>query len=292
MRTSELHKDQPILAFFAPSGANTTPFCQPTKRPFHDPTSCWVLVLFKNWRGQWFATTPLVSNVLLIIGFGYETMDIVEIISSVQTEMLFLGWARHHNGKDKVIDRPFIMLVSSSKINCQRRATLINQDMYLRPAFTAVGRIVSCCRSAQRSRDRFAVDCLPFPTNPALPIVEANHRLQDFVPDTLLLPRLESLMQNTAGNAEPIAVDRFPLAACPQNVPEAVDDSPIIGLRTPWPSFFARLRQILFDAAPQGTWDTEIVDIFRLLFILVFQDAPRWKFVFGQTNFPQGASFV
>jgi hypothetical protein len=49
---------------------------------------------------------------------------------------------------------------------------------------------------------------------------------------------------------------------------------------------------MLFDATPQGTWDTEIVDIFWLLFILVFQDAPRWMFVFGQTNCPQGASFV
>ena len=292
MRTSELHKSQPILAFLAPSGANTTPFCQPTKRPFHDPTSCGMLLRFRNGRWQRFATTPPVCNVFVIIGLGYETMDIIEIIPLVQTEMLFFRRARDHNGKDKVIDRPFIMLVSPSKMNCQRRATLVNQDVNLRPAFTAVGGIVSCGLSTQRSRDRFAVDSLPFPANPALPIVEANHRLQHLVPNTLLLPRLESLMQDAAGNAEPIAVDRFPLAACPQNVPEAVDDSPIVGLRTPWPSFFARFGQILFDSAPQGTWDSEIVDIFRLLFILVFQDAPRWKFVFGQTYFPQGASFV
>ncbi len=292
MRTSKLHKGQPILAFLAPSGANTSPLCQPTKRPFHDPTSCWVLVCLRNGNRQRFATTTPVRNVFLIIGFGYETMDIIEIIPFVQTEMLFFRRARDHNGKDKVIDRPFIMLVRTGKMNGQRRATLVNQDMNLRPAFTAVGGIASCCLSAQRSRDRFAVDSLPFPANPALPIVEANHCLQHLVPNTLLLPRLESFMQNTAGNAEPIAVDRFPLAACPQNVPEAVDDSPIVGPRTPWPSFFTRFGQMLFDAAPQGTGDTEIVDIFRLLFILVFQDAPRWKFVFGQTYFPQGASFV
>ena len=292
MRTSELHKDQPILAFFAPSSANTTPFGQPTKRPFHDPTPCWILLFFRNWCWQWFAASPSVSNVFLIIGFGYETMDIIEIIPFVQTEMLFFRRARDHNRKDEVIDRPFIMLVSPSKMNCQRCATLVNQDVNLRPAFTAVGGIVSCGLSAQRSRDRFAVDSLPFPANPALPIVEANHRLQHLVPNTLLLPGLEALMQDTAGNAEPIAVDRFPLAACPQNVPEAVDDSPIVGTRTPWPSFFARFGQMLFDSTPQGTWDSEIVDIFRLLFILVFQDAPRWKFVFGQTYFPQGASFV
>jgi hypothetical protein len=49
---------------------------------------------------------------------------------------------------------------------------------------------------------------------------------------------------------------------------------------------------MLFDAAPQGARDTEIVDIFGLWFILAFQDAPRWTFVFGQTDCPQGASFV
>ena len=104
---------------------------------------------------------------------------------------------------------------STGKMNRQRSAALVDQDMNLRPAFTAVGRIVSCCFSTQRSRYRFAVDSLPFPANPALPIVKANHRLQHLVPDTLLLPRLESFMEDTAGNAEPIAMDCFPLAAHP-----------------------------------------------------------------------------
>ena len=151
--------------------------------------------------------------------------------------------------------------------------------MNLCPAFTAVGRIVSSCFSTQRSRYRFAVDSLPLPANPTPPVVKANHRLQDLVPDTLLLPRLEPFMQDTAGNAEPISMDCLPLAACPQNVPEAIDDCPIVSPWAPWPSSVARFGQMLFDAAPQGAWDTEIVDIFWLLIILAFQDAPRWMFV-------------
>ncbi len=99
-------------------------------------------------------------------------------------------------------------------------------------------------------------------------------------------------MQDTAGNAEPIAMDCFPLAACPQNVPEAIDDRPIVSPWAPWPPFFDRFGQMLFDATPQGTRDTEIVDISWLLFILAFQDAPRWTFVFGQTDCPRDASFV
>ncbi len=50
--------------------------------------------------------------------------------------------------------------------------------------------------------------------------------------------------------------------------------------------------QMFFDSAPQWARDTEIVDIFWLLSILALQDAPRWTFVFGQTDCPQGASFV
>ena len=229
---------------------------------------------------------------LLIIGLRNETMDVIVIIPFVQTEMLFFRRSADHDGKDKVIDRPFIMLMSTGKMNRQRGAALVNEDMNLCPAFTAVGGISSRGFSAQRSGHRFAVDRLPFPANPALPIVKANHRLQDLVPGALLLPRLEPFMQDTAGDAEPISMDCFPLAACPQNVPEAVDDCPIVSPRSPWPSFLGRFGQVLFDAAPQGTWDTEIVDIFRLLFILAFQDAPRWTFVFGQTDCPQGASFV
>jgi hypothetical protein len=292
MRTSELHKGQPILAFLAPSGANAASFGQPSQRPFHDPTPCGVLLLLRNWFRQWLAATPSVGDMFLIIGFSNENMNIIKIITFVQTKMLFFCRARDHNRNDKVINRPFIMLFSAGKMNRQRGAALVNQDMNLCPAFTAVGRISSSSLSAQRSRHRFTVDSLPFPANPPPPIVKANHCLQDLVPDTLLLPRLEPFMQDTAGNAEPITMNCFPLAACPQNVPEPIDDCPIVDPRTPWPSFLERFGQMLFDAAPQGARDTEIVDTLWLLFILTFQDAPRWTFVFGQTDCPRGASFV
>ena len=292
MRTSELHKGQPIIAFLAPSGANTTPLAQPAKRSFHDPSSCRMLLLFRNWFWQWFAATPSVSDVFLIIGFGNKTVDIVEIIPFIQTKMLFFRRTRDHNRENQVINRPFVVLVSTGEMHRQRCTSLINQNMNLGTAFTPVSRIASRCFSAQRCRYRFAVDSLPFPANSALPIVKANHRLQHLVPDTLLLPGLEPFVQDTAGNTEPIAMDCFPLAACPQNVPEAVDDCPIVSSGASRPASFGRFGQMFFDATPQWSRDTEIVDILGFLFILVFQDAPRWTFVFGQTNCPQGASFI
>ena len=292
MRTSELHKGQPIFAFLGPSGANTAPLSQPTKCPFHDPSSCWMFLVFRNWFWQGFAATPSVSNVFLIIGFGNKMVDIVKIIPFIQTKMLFFCRTWNHNGENKVINRPFVVLVSAGKMHGQRCASLIDQDMDLGTAFTSVSGIASRCFSAQRCRDRFAVDRLPFPTNSALPIVKANHRLQHPVPDTLLLPGLEPFVQNTAGNAEPSSMDCFPLAASPQNVPEAVDNCPIVSPGSPWPASWRGFGQVFFDATPQRPRDTEIVDILGFLFILVFQDAPRWTFVFGQTNCPQGASFV
>ena len=89
-------------------------------------------------------------------------------------------------------------------------------------------------------------------------------------------------MQHVAGNAEPFAMNRLPLAASPQNVPESVDDCPIVGTWSSWTSFLGGLGQMLFDATPQWTWDLEVVDIFGLLSIFAFHIAPRWTFVFGQ----------
>ena len=220
---------------------------------------------------------------LLIVGFGNEKMDILEIIPFVQTEMLFLRRPGDHDGKDKVIDRPFIMLIGTGKMNRQRRTPFINQEMNLCPAFAPVGGIVPSGFSAQRGGHRFAVDSLPFPANPALPMVETNHRMQHFVPDALLLPCLEPFVQDTAGNTKPIPMDCLPLATRPQDVPEAIDDGPIVSPWTPWASFLGRFGQMLFDAAPQWARDAEIVDILGLLSILAFQDAPRWMMFFAKT---------
>jgi hypothetical protein len=292
MRTSELHKSQPILTFLAPTSANAASLCQPTQSPFHNPTTCRLLLVIWNGFRQWFTPSSSVSNMLLIVSFCNQKMDIIEIIPFIQTEMLFLGWTLHHNRKDEVSNRPFIMLICASDMNSQRGTTLVNQDMNLCPTLTTVSRIVPGCPSTQRRGYRFAIDRLPFPTYPSFSIVEANHCLHDFVPNTLLLPSLEPFMQNTAGNAEPIFVDSLPLTTRPHNVPEAIDDGAIVSTRSSWPSFFGRLRQMLLDSTPQGTWDSKIIDILWLCVTLVFvNDAPPWMKFFRKYYSPRGASF-
>ena len=106
--------------------------------------------------------------------------------------------------------------------------------------------------------------------------VEPNQGPQDPLPDALPLPRLESFVQDTAGNAEPITVNGFPLAARPEHVPVAVDDSTVV---SSWPSRtgpWRRLRQLLLDEAPEWARNAKVVDILGLCATLVFaNDTPR-----------------
>lgn len=292
MRTSELHKGQPIITFLAPTSANATSFRQPTQSSLNDPTTRRIFFVIWNWFRQWFAASPSMSNMLLVISLCHKKVHVIEIITFIQTEMLFFRWPVYHNRNDKVINRPFIMLICTGNMNRQRRTPLINQDVNLCPAFAPIGGIISCFLSTQRRWHRFAVDCLPFPTDPSLPIVETNHRLQDFLPNALLLPSLEPFMQDAAGNTKPIFVNCFPLTACPQDVPEAIDDGSIVGTRSSWTSPFGWLGQMLLDATPQGAWDSEIIDILWLCATLVFiNDAPPWMKFFRKDNSPRGASF-
>ena len=292
MSTSKLYKGQPILTFLAPTSANTASFCQPTQSSFDDPTTRWILLVIWNWFGQWLVASSPMSNMFVVISLCNKKVYIIEIIAFVQTEVLFLRWTVNHNGNDESIDRPFIMLISTRNMNRQRCAALVNQDMNLCPTLTPVSGIVPSFLSPHRSGHRFTVDCLPLPTYPSFSIVEANHCLHDFFPNALLLPRLESFMQNTTGNAKPIFVDSFPLTTRPQNIPESIDDGTIVCTRSSRPSLFGRLRQMLFDSTPQRAWDTEIIDILWLCVTLVFaNDAPPWMKFFRKDNSPRGASF-
>ena len=291
MRTSELNKGQPILALLAPSGANAATLGQPPQCAFDDPPSRRIFLVLRDRFGQGFAAAAAMGDMLVIVGLFNQEMDVFEIIAFVQTEMLFTAWSPYHDRNEQVINRPFVVLIGTGEVHRQGCASFINQDVNLGATLAPVGGIASCRLAAQRCGHRFAVDSLPLPANAALAMIEANHRLQDLVPNALLLPGLETFMQDAAGNAEPIAMDRFPLTACPQDVPEPIEHRPIICSWPAWPALLTWFGQVLLDAPPERAWNTEVVDILGLLLILVFQDVPRW-IVFGQTNFPRGASFV
>lgn len=265
MRTSELYKSQPVLCFLAPAGPDTAPLRQPAKGPFNHPAACWVLLIFwYRFRHRFVATTS-VTNVLLIVGSVDQLMNVREIVPFVQAEMLLATGAPDHNREDEVIDRPLVMLIGAGDVQGQRSATLVNQEMDLGPALSTIRWIAAGSSSTQGSRDRFAVDCLPLPLDTTLPSIEADQVLQDLVPDTRLLPGLETFMEHTAGNTKPISVYRFPLTSCPEHIPDAIDNSAVVCTRSTGPAPLGSFGKILLDTAPQGAWDMEVIDIFWVL---------------------------
>lgn len=232
MSTSKLHKSQPILALFAPTGANGAPFSQPAKSALNDPTTSRMLVFLSNRVREWFASPPSVGNIPLITSLADQLMNIRRIVRFIQTKMFLLVGRGNHNGNDQFSHRPFIMSIGSGDVDGQRRTPLVNQEMNFRPSLASVSWIASCIRTVQRGRNRFAIDSLPFPTDALLSMIEACQGTENLVPDTLLLPCLEPLMQDAAGDTKPCFVNRFPLASCPQNVPEAIDNGAIINARS------------------------------------------------------------
>jgi hypothetical protein len=270
MSTSELNKSQPILRFLAPSSTNAAPLGQPTESSFNHPTPCRMLLVFGNGFRYWLTTSSAMGDMSVIVGICNNLMNILEIISLVQAQMLFAIGTGDNNRDDEVINRPFVMLIGASDMNGQGCAAFINQDVNLGAALATVGRIASGCLAAQRRGNRFAIDGLPFPANAPFPSVEAHHRLEDFAPDVLSLPGLETLVQDTAGDTEPFPMDGLPLTACPQDVPDAVDNGSIVSTWSADPPLLRLLRQVPLDTSPQWTRNSEIIDIFGLCVTLVF----------------------
>jgi hypothetical protein len=91
---------------------------------------------------------------------------------------------------------------------------------------------------------------LPFPADVPFARIEAHARLKDCFPETLLLPSLKAIMQYAARDTEPVFMHRFPLAACPQDVPNTVQDGTLICSWATWATVSRRFRQKLFDLAP------------------------------------------
>lgn len=162
--------------------------------------------------------------------------------------------------------------------------------MNLCTAFRAIRWIWPCCFSSQRRWNRFAINGLPFPLDPPLSSIEAEHAAHNSVPDTSFLPSLKSFMQNTARHTKPISMNGFPLTAGPQHIPNAIDHRSIFRSRTAGTSFLGWFGKFSFDDTPQRTWDPKVIYIFGFCDILAFAYfAPRWLAFFIEHYFPRGA---
>jgi hypothetical protein len=90
--------------------------------------------------------------------------------------------------------------------------------------------------------------------------------------ETLFLPGLKAVVQDTTTNAKPIFVNSLPLTACPQDVPNPGQDSPVIRRRASASSLFGWFGKELFDFPPKLAGQLEIVYIRRFCVMLFTQD--------------------
>ena len=292
MSARELNKGEPIVRLFAPAGADATLFCQPAKRALHNPTTGRVFMVIWYWLWQRFASASAVADVALVVGLRHQLVDVSRIVCFVQAQVLFTCWSGDDNREDEVVHRPFIVLIGTADIDRQWCPSFVDQDVHFGPTLASVGWITPCGLSAQRRGERFTVDGLPLPAYPPLARIETNQAPHNLFPDTLLLPRLESLVQHTAGDAEPFSVNSFPLATSPQHVPDAIDDGSVVGTRPARSRLLCWLGQMYFDAPPQWAWNMEIIDILWLCATLYFaDDAPRETYVLSKDNSLRSASF-
>jgi hypothetical protein len=131
--------------------------------------------------------------------------------------------------------------------------------MDLTAALGAVGRVLAGGLAAQRGGARAAIDGLPAPLHAARAGIEAHHDPKQVGKEAALLPMLEARMEHAAGNAEPVAVDRLPLTARSQHIPDAVEDGTRIRGWAARATLGGRRRQGTLEAPPDRARDAKVV---------------------------------
>lgn len=265
MSASELYQGAPILDFLAPTDAKATALDQPAEGALDDPAAGREADFTGDgaFFDQWLTAFTLVFDVNDIASLLHKMMNIWKIIGSVCTQMLFVGRARDNNRDNQIVSRPLIMDVCPRNEHGQRRTSPVNQQMDFAAPFAAIHRAFARFGSAQGRWTRLAVNGLPLPLDMSLASVELHHLAHDRLKHSATLPVLKPLMQNAAAYPKPVAMNRLPLAACPQYVPDTIQHGPVVRPLASWLAILFNLRKQLPDPPPQRPWHVKVVHILR-----------------------------
>jgi hypothetical protein len=92
---------------------------------------------------------------------------------------------------------------------------------------------------------------------------------------------LEAIMQDTATHPKPILMNRLPLAARPQDIPNSIQHRSVISTRSTRLTLFGGARKQFLDLLPQRGWHLKVIDILELFSMLGRHGVPRlvayWK---------------
>ncbi len=284
MSRSKLDEGQPILRLFAPSDTDTASSAEPTESALDNPATGRIAQFAGD--GTLFdlgliSPAPVLDmrNILLLFN---DLMDVVVIVAFVGAQML-LDLLRvgpfNHNRDDEIIRRPLVMLVGCGDVDREWGTLLVNQQVDFAAAFAPICWISACFYASQRRWTRFAVNRLPRPANRLSAGIEHSHLRHKGLKDPPLAPSLEPFVQSTAAHPEPFPVNGLPLTACPHDIPDTIQDRPIIGTRSPWPTTVSQFWQQLLDLLPQRIWHLEVVYIFRLCVSILAQDVSSLEVV-------------
>ena len=136
----------------------------------------------------------------------------------------------YHQAVKRISQQLHIMCVYSGEVHSQRQPIFIRQNRTFCPQFSSVRRIFSHRLQRERRLDHAAVYTIPFPPNTLQLIILRQGQRPYFLEKTCLLPFLKSAMNRTPAPVFPR--DRFPLAACAQNIKYSLQHLP----RWQWPS--------------------------------------------------------
>ena len=148
--------------------------------------------------------------------------------------------------------------------------------------FTSICRISPGSFTAKRCWNTFAIDTLPLPGYPAFSGIISCHPTHNLLPTTFCLPGLKAFMQNAARNTKPFSFQRFPLTACPHDVPETIHYVSVRDRWSSWPFGLGFFGQFSFDDPPQSAWHSKVVNILRFC-VTIFSQGISFQVGFGNT---------
>jgi hypothetical protein len=273
MSASELDKGKPIVGFLAPTNAKAATFSEPSESALDHPSSSGKAGLAgdgTSFNERFISFAPMldVSDITFLLD---KVMNIGKVIASVSTQMLLGVGTRHDNRDNQVICRPLVVDVGASDKDCQRRTTSVYQNMNLTATFATIYRAFTRSVPAQWSGAGFGIQRLPLPFDMPLAMVELHHLLHDGGEYPSVLPVLKALMQGRAAHPEPVSMDCLPLATCPQNVPNPIQNRSVICSLAPCFSRLIHLGDQFPDSPPQRSWYVKVIDILRFCVTILGQ---------------------
>ena len=81
-------------------------------------------------RVWWVATLASSLDMRNVVLVPHDLKDISIVVSFVCTQMLFSRRARNNHSEHQVIDGPLVVFIGTCHVDCQRRTTLVDKDMY------------------------------------------------------------------------------------------------------------------------------------------------------------------